>query len=182
MLGTLDSLVNALEARSSHFSGHSQGVADRAERIARAVGVSDEEVHFIHSAGLLHDIGMIAVPDSVVQKPGALDRRETELIREHCRTGARILEPMTHLGPAITYVLEHHERLDGSGYPEGKRGDEISVGGQIVGLAEAWTALLEERTYRDRMPEADARATLSAASGSWFADDLVKALFRVEGR
>lgn len=177
MLGTLAALVNALEARSPHFRGHSHRVAECAVKIARAIGSSDAEVETVHAAGLLHDVGMIAVPDSIVQKPSFLDPEEMEVVREHCRTGAEILEPITHLGPAIRFVLEHHERLDGSGYPDGKRGAKISTGGQIIGLAEAWTALSEARNYRGRMDRSEARAALVAASGTWFSEDLVRALF-----
>ena len=92
---------------------------------------------------------MIGVPDAVVEKPEALSPEELELIRAHCETGAAIIEPMKHLGSAVLYVREHHERWDGSGYPEKKKGDEISLGGQIVGIAEAWTGIIESRAYRD---------------------------------
>ncbi len=175
-LGALASLLNALEARSTHFKGHSQSVSLCAASIARELSLSAAEVDEIRIAGLLHDIGMIAVPDSIVQKIGALDDDERRVIEGHCRTGAEILEPLSHLGASITYVLEHHERIDGMGYPDRKRGDAISRGGQIVGLAEAWTALMEVRPFRDRMSMSDAMATLSAASGKWFAPDLLNAL------
>jgi putative two-component system response regulator len=175
-LGTLESLVNALEARSDHFKGHSQSVAASAESIATALGLPADEVSTIRTAGLLHDIGMIGVPDAIIGKPGQLDPDEYEVVRAHCRSGADILEPMGHLGNAITYVLEHHERVDGSGYPGRKKGADISIGGQVVGLAEAWTALTEGRAYRDRMAEAEAMATLAAASGRWFSPELLEAL------
>jgi putative nucleotidyltransferase with HDIG domain len=180
ILGTLSSLVNALEARNPHFRGHSHGVAEWATRIAGALGSTEVETEYIHAAGLLHDIGMIGVPDSVVEKPGPLQPEELARVQDHCRLGAEILRPMTHLGSVITFVLEHHERIDGSGYPDGKPGDEISLGGQIVGLAEAWTALLEQRAHRDRMSRADAMATLAAATGRWFAEPLVQALRRAD--
>jgi putative two-component system response regulator len=175
-LGALEALVHALEARSPHFAGHSQSVATCAEEIARALGLGPDEVSSIRTAGLLHDIGMIGVPDSIIAKPGQLDPQEYAAVMAHCRSGADILEPMTHLGPAITFVLEHHERLDGGGYPDRKKGAAISLGGQIVGLAEAWTALTEGRSYRDRMSHADAMGTLAATGGKWFAPELLEAL------
>jgi putative nucleotidyltransferase with HDIG domain len=175
-LNTLSTLVNALEARSSHFKAHSQNVAITAAGIARALGLSDAEVIAVRTAELLHDVGMIAVPDAVVNKPGDLDPDERRSIEEHCARGAEILGPMEHLGPAITYVLEHHERINGSGYPHGKRGDDISMGGQIVGLAEAWMALTEQRSYRSAMTKAEAMGTLVGTAGSWFSADLLKAL------
>lgn len=175
-LGTLASLLNALEARSPHFKGHSQAVGECAEGIARGLELPDAEVEAVRNAGLLHDIGMIAVPDGVVQKPGGLTPEELEAVRAHCRRGAEILEPLTHLGPSSTYIYQHHERLDGSGYPEALKGDDISLGGQIVGLAETWTAMTEARSFRDRMPRSEAMDTLMAASDRWYSAKLIKAL------
>ena len=175
-LGTLASLLNVLEARSPHFKGHSQAVGECAEGIARALDLPDGETETVRTAGLLHDIGMIAVPDGVVQKAGDLTSQERAAIRDHCRRGAEILEPLTHLGPATTYIYQHHERLDGSGYPEALRGDQISLGGQIIGLAETWTAMTEDRSFRDRMTESEAMDTLMAASGRWYSPRLIKAL------
>ncbi|MFP3947773.1 MAG: HD-GYP domain-containing protein [Longimicrobiales bacterium] len=175
--GTLASLLNALEARSPHFKGHSQAVGGCAEGVARALELPDSEVEFIRTAGLLHDIGMIAVPDGVVQKPGELTPEERSAIQDHCRRGAEILEPLTHLGPAITYIYQHHERLDGSGYPEALRRDEISLGGQIVGLAETWNAMTESRSFRDRMSNSDAMDTLMAAADRWYPTELIRALW-----
>jgi len=175
-LSTMESLLQALEARSPHFRGHSQTVAVASAGIARELGLAEADVRSIRTAGLLHDVGMIAVPDLVVNKPGELDLSEYELVREHCTKGAEILEPMAHLGPAGTFVLEHHERWDGSGYPDRKRGEEISLGGQIVGLAEVWVALTERRAYRDSLSNADAMQTLEAAAGCWFTSELIEAL------
>lgn len=177
-VGTLTALLNAQEARTPYFRGHSQAVATAAARIARAMGLPGSEVSSIKTAGLLHDVGMIAVPDAVVNKPGELTREEFRAVAAHPVRGAEILEPMQHLGPVTRYVREHHERLDGSGYPDGKRGDEISLGGQIVGLAEAWTAITEDRPFRDRMPAAEAMETLQAAEGEWYSADLLQALRR----
>lgn len=175
-LGTLASLLNALEARSPHFKGHSQAVGECAEGIARGLALPDAEVEAVRNAGLLHDIGMIAVPDGVVQKPGDLTREELEAVRAHCRRGAEILEPLTHLNLSSTYIYQHHERLDGSGYPEALRGDDIALGGQIVGLAETWTAMTEDRSFRDRMTNAEAMDTLTAASDRWYSAELIRAL------
>lgn len=180
-LATLESLLNALEARSAHFKGHSQSVAVSAAGIARELDIPEPEVRAIRTAGLLHDIGMIAVPDDVVDKPGELNPDEFAAIRDHCRKGAEILEPLTHLGPVVRFVHEHHERVDGSGYPDQKRGDEISLGGQIVGLAEVWTALTEPRAYREGMTKAKALTMLEGHAGSWFSEELIAALRASEG-
>jgi putative nucleotidyltransferase with HDIG domain len=177
-LGTLTSLINALDARSPHFHGHSQAVGLQAAAIAHELGLDEDEVDVIRTAGLLHDIGMIGVPESVVDKQDELTADEMSLIRTHPAKGAEIIEPMHHLGPAIAYVLEHHERWDGSGYPEGKRGNEISLGGQIVGIAEAWTGIIESRAYRDGRSREEGMEILSEHRGRWFTDTVTEALVR----
>ena len=175
-LGAMASLLNALEARSPHFKGHSQAVGECAEGIAKGLGLPEDEIDAIRTAGLLHDIGMIAVADGVVEKPGKLTPAELRAIRGHCRRGGEILEPLAHLRPATTYIEQHHERLDGSGYPEALQGDEITLGGQVVGLAETYTAMIEDRSFRDRMTPAEALDTLQAAADRWYSAELIKAL------
>jgi len=175
-VGTLTALMKAQEARTPLFRGHSQAVAQCAAEIARALGLPPDLVSSIRTAGLLHDLGMIAVPDSVVNKPGQLDDGEFAHIAAHPRIGFEILEPMDHLGDVPRFVREHHERIDGSGYPDGKRGDEISLGGQVVALAEYWTAITEDRPFRDRMTPTEAMNTLAGTGGTWFEPELLRAL------
>jgi putative nucleotidyltransferase with HDIG domain len=165
-----------MDARSPHFKGHSRAVAMQAAAVAQCIGLGDEDIETVRTAGLLHDVGMIAVPDSIVDKPDALSEEERDLVRQHCWTGARILGPMKHLGPASVYILDHHERWDGSGYPNGKKGDEISLGGQIVGITEAWTAMIESRAYREGRSHEEGFETLRAHQGEWFTEQLVDAL------
>ncbi|MGD2047122.1 MAG: response regulator [Gemmatimonadota bacterium] len=175
-LGTLTSLMNALDARSPHFQGHSRAVALQAAAVAEALGLDEDEIEAVRIAGMLHDIGMIGVPDAVVDKPGPLTPDEMELIRSHCDTGAAIIEPMKHIGSSIRYVLEHHERWDGSGYPDGKKGDEISLGGQIVGISEAWIAILETRAYREGRSREEGLEILREHKGEWFTAEVTDAL------
>jgi HD-GYP domain-containing protein (c-di-GMP phosphodiesterase class II) len=119
---------------------------------------------------------MIAIPDAIVQKPDALTVEEYQVIRTHCERGVEILEPMKHLGRSIRYVHEHHERWDGSGYPLGKKGEEISLGGQIVGISEAWTAILESRSYRSGMARDEGLEILAEKRGVWFSPEVTDAL------
>ncbi|HET9948192.1 MAG TPA: HD domain-containing phosphohydrolase [Longimicrobiales bacterium] len=179
-VSTLASLANALDMRSPHFQGHSRAVAMQAAAIAQVLGADEHEVEMVRTAGLLHDVGMMAVPDALVQKPESLTPEEYEVIRSHCDRGVEILEPMKHLGRCIRYVHEHHERWDGSGYPRGLRGDEISLGGQIVGISEAWIAILESRAYRSGRSREEGLAILDAKRGIWFSDAVTDALFKAD--
>lgn len=175
-LGTLASLMNALDARSPHFRGHSRAVALQAAAIADTLGLDEDQVEEIRISGLLHDIGMIGVSDTIVDKPDSLTPEEAARVRSHCTVGASIIEPMKHVGSIARYVLEHHERLDGSGYPAAKKGDEISLGGQIVGISEAWSGILANRAYREGREREEAMEILTGHRGSWFSDELTDAL------
>jgi putative nucleotidyltransferase with HDIG domain len=171
-------VANALDMRSPHFHGHSRAVAMQAAAIAQHMGLSEEEIAAIHTAGLLHDVGMMAVPDTIVEKTSALTADEFAVIKSHCQRGVEILAPMRHLGRSIRYVQEHHERIDGSGYPDGKQGEEISLGGQIVGISEAWVAILESRAHRLGMSREEGLALIRGKSGVWFSERVTEALER----
>lgn len=175
-LSTLAAFANALDTRSPHFHGHSRAVALQAGSIAVGLGLSEDEVESVRIAGLLHDVGMIAVPDYIVEKSGVLTEEEFAIIKTHCDRGVEILEPMEHLGDSIRFIHEHHERLDGSGYPMAKRGDEISLGGQIVGIAEAWVAILESRPYRSGVPREEGLEMVLKLAGEWFLPEVTQAL------
>ncbi|MBM4184201.1 MAG: response regulator [Gemmatimonadetes bacterium] len=175
-VSTLASLAKALDMRSPHFQGHSKAVALQAAAIAHTMNADDNEVEAVRIAGLLHDAWMMAVPDALVHKPKSLTPDEFAIIRSHCDRGVEILEPMRHLGRTIRYVHEHHERWDGSGYPKGKKGDEISLGGQIVGISEAWIAILESRAYRESFTREEGLKILEAKKGIWFSADVTDAL------
>ena len=175
-VSAMTSLVNALDARNPHFQGHSRAVAMQAAAVAQAMELDVEDVEAIRIAGFLHDVGMIAVPDAVVQKPEPLTSAEFAVIRQHCMKGVEILAPMKHLGASIRFVREHHERWDGSGYPDSKVGDQISLGGQIVGIAEAWTAILESRAYRAGKSREEGLEILLTHRGAWFSHEVTDAL------
>ena len=175
-VSTLASFANALDMRSPHFHGHSRAVASLSAAVAESMGLPPVEVEAIRTAGLLHDVGMIAIPDSLVEKEASLTREEFDIIRSHCDRGVEILEPMHHLGDSIRYVYEHHERWDGSGYPKGMKGDEISLGGQIVAISEAWVAILASRAYRGGMSPEEGLRMLDEMRDQWFSAEVTDAL------
>lgn len=179
-VSTLSSLTNALDMRSPHFHGHSRAVAMQSAALAESLGLDGEQVELVRTAGLLHDVGMIAIPDTLVEKDSALTDEEFDVIRSHCERGAEILRPMQHLGEVIRYVHEHHERWDGSGYPQGKKEDEISLGGQIVGISEAWIAILESRAYRAGLSREEGMQLLIEQRGHWFSAQVTDALVEAD--
>lgn len=177
-VASLSALVRLLEARSRHFVGHSQQVSTLAAAMAADLGLPPGEVEAVRIAGLLHDIGMVAVPDAIIDKGDDLDAGEFALVREHPRLAEEILRPFPHLGSAVDYVLYHHERLDGSGYPEGLRGQEIPFGAHVVGVADAYVALVESRAFRDAAIPEDALSTLRGAEDTWFPGRVLDSLER----
>ena len=181
-LGTLSALVKMLEARTPHFQGHSQAVAELAGRMAEEMDLSPSDVEACKTAGFLHDIGMIAVPDSILDKSGPLTPSETLRMKDHCRIGREILEPFPQLGAVPEYVHLHHERLDGSGYPTGRREEEIPLGAQIVAVADAYRALVEPRPFRPAHPPGEAMKILIGTAGIWHSPEVLKALARVVQR
>ena len=178
-VGALTALVELLEQKTPHFQGHSQAVAQLSERLAMELSLPAPEVRACKTAGFLHDIGMIAVPDGILEKNGPLSPEESGRIQEHCRIGKDLLEPFSHLGPVPRYVLHHHERVDGSGYPSGLSGQEIPMGAQIVAAADSFRALVEPRPYRAPHSAAEAVEILIGTAGIWHSQEVLSALARL---
>ncbi len=174
-----ESLVNALDARDSYSAGHSVAVAVYARDIAAEIGLGSERVQRIYLAGLLHDIGKIAVPDAVLRKPGALTDEEFEEIKKHPIVGEQILAPSLHLRDILPAVRHHHERIDGQGYPDHLADDQIPLEARIIAVADAYNAMTSERPYRDAMPPELARRILRQNQGMQHDAFLVAALERV---
>ena len=151
-IATLEVLVNALEAKDPFSRGHSARVADLSAMIAADLGMSDEEVEVIRTAGRLHDIGKIGIREEVLAKQGPLTPAEYEHVKDHVIIGTQILAPLAHLHAAITCLRSHHERWDGQGYPDGLKGEEIPLGARIIGIAEIFDALTTSRPYQEKMP------------------------------
>lgn len=175
-------LINAMEAKSQYLRGHSHRVASAAAAIAAELDLDDATVEQVRLAGRLHDVGKIGIREDVLDKPSDLTPEEFAHVREHVRIGMDILAPLTHLGPVLDYVAHHHERLDGSGYPRGLRGDAITLGGRIIGAADVFDALTSPRAYRDAMPADEAFVYIASLGTRAICPTVLPALGRIVKR
>jgi putative nucleotidyltransferase with HDIG domain len=178
-LSLTESLVNALDARDPYSAGHSVAVAVYARDLAREIGLDEAQVQRTYLAGLLHDIGKIAVPDAVLRKPAALSVEEFEEIRLHPAIGEQILAPSEHLQDVLPGVRHHHERIDGKGYPDQLRDAEIPLQARIIAVADAYNAMTSDRPYRDAMHPELAQRILVQNQGMQHDPFLVSAFRRV---
>jgi putative nucleotidyltransferase with HDIG domain len=161
---------------------HSRRVGRTAVRIASRMGLNAEYLEQLREAGALHDIGKLAIPRGALEKPGPLTKQERALMQTHTDAGARILagneEPMLRM--ATDVALAHHERWDGSGYPQGLAGDQIPLAARIVAVADVFDALTHDRPYKTAWPVDDARAEIAAGAGTQFDPRVVTAFLACE--
>ncbi len=179
---TLEALVNALEAKDPYLRGHSARVADLSANIATELGLGEEVVDRVRVAGRLHDLGKIGTRDAVVNKEGPLTAEEFEHVKQHVIIGAQILAPLVHLGDIVAMVKSHHERYDGTGYPDGLRGEEVPLGGRIIAAAEVYDALTTARPYQQKMTPEQAVERMADLSGTVLDAKVYDALVRIVGR
>ena len=172
-LNSLLALANALEARDVYTRGHSDRVAASARALALASGLTSPVAETVAQAGRLHDLGKIGVPESVLGKGGALTDEEWAVMRLHPLTGAQILAPLEFFGEGMLIVRHHHERLDGSGYPDGLRGPAIPLGARIVAVADVYDALTSDRAYRRRLSHPQAMERLLGEAGRTLDGEMV---------
>jgi putative nucleotidyltransferase with HDIG domain len=169
---TLELLAGMADARCPHNEGHSSQVRTFAGQLARALGLRDTELYRVEDGALLHDIGKIRVSDVLLRKPGPLSREEILIVSAHPLHGANMLLNAPHLADLIPIVRSHHEQFDGSGYPDGLKGEKIALGARIVALADVFDALISHRVYRPALTPASARQLIAEKSGSQFDPDL----------
>ncbi|HEX2709214.1 MAG TPA: HD domain-containing phosphohydrolase, partial [Candidatus Deferrimicrobium sp.] len=181
-LGTLTALARAVDVNSPWTAGHSERVTDLAMDLGRELGLSPDEIDLLHRGGLLHDIGKIGVPPSILDKPGKLTEEEFAVIRRHPSKGAEILESIPSLQKVIPIVSQHHERFDGKGYPNGLAGESISLLARIFAVADVVDALLSDRPYRPGWPREKVLAHTRENAGQQFDPVVVEAFFRIEAR
>jgi diguanylate cyclase (GGDEF)-like protein len=170
-----ESLAKAVDERDTYIGGHSQRVGDCAARIARRLGADEPAVELTRLAGSLHDLGKLAIPEDVLRKPGALSQEERLMLERHPQIGSKMLESLG-VGPVAEWVLHHHERWDGAGYPNRLAGDQIPLGARIIFVADAYDAMTSEHAYRKTIPRRDALAELERCAGTQFDPAVVKAL------
>jgi len=178
-LSALQALAAALEAKDAYTRGHSVRVARLARACARALVLSDEQQEHLYLAALLHDIGKIGVPESILLKPGRPDPAEWEAIKRHPVAGARILEPARFPAEVVAAVRHHHEDYDGGGYPEGLAGEEIPLLARVIRVADAYDAMTSDRSYRRGLTAEEAIEELRRGAGRQFDPRVVEAFLRI---
>ncbi len=175
LMEMVTSLAGAIDAKDPYTKGHSTSVSRYSEALARAVNLPEHEVERIKIGAMLHDVGKIGIPESVLKKPGKLTDEEWEIMKQHPVIGAeKVLAPNDALRDLIPIVKYHHERLDGKGYPEQLKGNEIPLAARIVSVADAYHALVSDRPYRKGMPIEKACAILKEGAGTQWDSDLVR--------
>ncbi len=181
-LGIADTLINAMEAKDVYLRGHSQRVADLAASVADSMGLGPDLVENVRLAGRLCDVGKIGIREGVLNKPGPLTPEEFEHVKDHVRIGMEILAPLKHMPVAIEYVSEHHEHVDGTGYPRGLAGEQITIGGRILAACDAFDALTSRRAFREAMSPTETITYLEKYVGTKLDPLVFSALSRVVKR
>jgi putative nucleotidyltransferase with HDIG domain len=174
-VGTLEALARAIDAKSPWTAGHSTRVADVAVAIARAMHFDAPGIERVRRGALLHDLGKIGIAPEILDKPGPLTPAEFAIVREHPAMGARILEPLPHCADILPMVVQHHERLDGRGYPMGLVGDAIALEARILMVADVYDAMTSDRPYRRGLLARDVAAFIAASAGTHFDVAVVEA-------
>lgn len=156
----LFSLARSIESKDPYTHGHCERLADYSVRLAERVGLSDEQITALRRAGIVHDIGKVAVPDAILLKPGRLTEQEWEIIRQHPIVGERICAPLKSFRLVLPVIRHHHEKYDGTGYPDGLRGEAIPVEARVLQIVDVFDALTTERPYKKAFSALDALQTM----------------------
>jgi HD-GYP domain-containing protein (c-di-GMP phosphodiesterase class II) len=176
---TLEGWSRALDLRDHETVGHTRRVTEMTMRLAEAMGVPETEMIHIHRGALLHDIGKMGIPDSILLKTGPLLDREWDIMRRHPVYAYELLSPIAFLRPALDIPYCHHEKWDGTGYPEGLRGTEIPIAGRLMAVVDVYDAVCTRRLYRQPMTHADAVTFIVNGRGTHFDPDVVDAFVAV---
>jgi putative two-component system response regulator len=173
-------LAHSIEAQHSLTDGHSDRLADYAEQLGESLGMTEDDLEELRLGCLLHDIGKVAIPDRILLKPERLNPQEMEIIRQHPITGEQICAPLKLLRPILPIIRHHHERMDGTGYPDGLSAEEIPLKARILRVADVYDALIHERPYREALSSEEALAILhQEAAYGWIDASLVWKFARI---
>lgn len=176
----MTTLSTMIEARERYSEGYCHRIANHAAALGRRIGLRADEIHVLRRGAFLHDIGMLAIPDAVLLKPGGLDADERALIQSHTVVGESLISNLRTLQPVRGIVRHHHERRDGSGYPDGLRGDDIPLPAQIVGFVDVFVAMTSPRSYQRTVSPKEALAVLCRQTEKgWHRQDLFDEFVRV---
>lgn len=175
----VQTLAEAIDAKDNYTNGHSTRVAGYAKEIAKRYGYSPERQEEIYMMGLLHDVGKIGIPDHIINKPGRLTDEEFAVIKEHPEKGAKILSAVTEMPKLMTGARWHHERYDGSGYPDGLKGDDIPEEARIIAVADAYDAMTSNRSYRETIPRERVISELKKGMGTQFDERFAKIMLKM---
>lgn len=181
-LSAITSLARAMEERDPYTAGHSRRVCYYVRQLAREIGLDGKQLRLLSLAAQLHDIGKVAVPDAILHKPSSLTREEYDVVREHSATGERILAPVVRSRTVLAAIRGHHERYDGTGYPDGLAGSQIPLLARLITIPDCYDALTTSRAYRGAMSMKDALKILREGSGTQFQPDLVKLFIQIAPR
>ncbi|MHB8453746.1 MAG: HD domain-containing phosphohydrolase [Acidiferrobacterales bacterium] len=173
--GTIQAMARLVEMRDPYTAGHQERVADLAEAIARQLGLPDEKVHAIHLGATVHDLGKIKIPAEILSKPGRLNELEIAMVRTHAQAGFDILKDIPFPWPIANMIFQHHERMDGSGYPQGLKGDAILLEARILAVADVVEAMASHRPYRAGLGIEAALTEITVQSGTHYDPVVVEA-------
>jgi HD-GYP domain-containing protein (c-di-GMP phosphodiesterase class II) len=175
---TLEGWASALELRDKETEGHTRRLTELTIQLARALGVKEKDMVHIYRGALLHDIGKVGVPDSIVLKPGPLTEDEWVIMRKHPQYSYDMLSPIAYLRLALDIPYCHHEKWDGTGYPRGLKGEQIPLAARIFAVVDVWDALISDRPYRKAWQEAKARQYIQEQAGLYFDPQIVQAFLQ----
>jgi len=176
----LITLANVIEAKDKYTDGHTRRVGIISRKLGERLCLNEEKLNYLEIAGMIHDIGKVGVPEGILNKPGKLTNEEYEIIKKHSEIGETILKPIGSLKEYLNPIRHHHEKLNGSGYPDGLRGEDITIETRIIGVADIFDALYSDRPYRDKLPLSKVKEIfVNDVNSGCLDEEVVQALFEM---
>jgi putative two-component system response regulator len=176
---TIEGWSHAMDLRDRETEGHSRRVTELSIKLAQAMGMSEKEIVHMRHGALLHDMGKIGIPDSILHKPDDLTEQEWDIMRQHPRFAFEMLNSIEYLRDALEIPYFHHEKWDGTGYPQGLKGEQIPIAARIFAVADVWDALTSDRPYRPAWSREEALNYIQEQSGKHFDPQVVELFFKV---